>query len=62
MSTTYITAIVIVFVQLLSFIGIDVGTEEVTSALTTIITVIGGLVIAYRRWMQNDITIAGVKK
>ena len=62
MSPTYISAAVVVIVQVLSWFGIEVGSAEITTTLTTLLTVGAGLWIMWRRFNQGDISIAGTKK
>lgn len=65
MSPTYISAIAIILVSVLKAVGVEVGSEELTSTITTIVAIVGGLIIAYRRktsTTQSEINILGVVK
>lgn len=62
MSPTYITGFVIVLLQVLKWFNIDVGSQELTTTLTTLVTILGGLWIMWRRLGKGDITIVGSKK
>ncbi len=62
MSPTYISAAVIVLVQVLHFFNIDVGSAELTTTLTTLSTVALSLWIMWRRLNKGDITAVGTKK
>jgi uncharacterized membrane protein len=61
-STTYSAAVVVVLAQLLPLLGIEVSTEALTTTLSTIITIVAGVVIMYRRLTKGDISAFGVRK
>lgn len=61
-SFTYISGLVVVLVQVLSWLGIDVSVDALSTSLSTILTIIAGIVVAYRRFVQGDITPLGSKK
>lgn len=62
MSTTYISVLVIFLAQLLPKLGITVGTDELTTTVTTIVTLASGVWILIRRYQKGDVTLAGVVK
>lgn len=62
MSQTYISVIVLFLAQLLPAIGINVGTEELTTTIQTLVTLGAGFWILIRRLQVGDITFAGVRK
>jgi uncharacterized membrane protein len=62
MSQTYAAAVVVVLAQLLPLLGIEVSTEALTTTLSTIITIVAGVVIMYRRLTKGDISAFGVRK
>ena len=62
MSTTYVSVLVIFLANFLPKLGIMIGTEELTATITTLVTIVSGLWILYRRYAKGDITIGGVKK
>jgi len=69
MSTQIIAVIVILLGQLLPYIGIEIGTEQLTQSFTTIVTVLSGVWIWYQRTTLQkapgnigDVTIAGLNK
>jgi len=65
MSPTYTSAIIIIAVTILKTLGIEIGNEQLTTTVETIVTLIAGIVIAYRRYTsktQVPITIGGVRK
>lgn len=61
MSHTISSVLVVLLVQVLPFIGVNVGSDELTNAISTIITVIAGVYIWIRRVQKGDVTVAGVK-
>ena len=58
-SPTYISALIAVLAQILPLIGIEVGSEQLMDAITTILTIVAGLVIMYRRIAKGDVTLFG---
>lgn len=62
MSQEYLSALVLILVAILPKLGIQIGTEQLTAWIQAIITVIGGVLIMYRRYKRGDINIAGVKQ
>lgn len=58
-SPTYISAVVAVVVNILSLLGINVGTDALTTTATTIVTIVAGLVILFRRWSKGDVSMVG---
>lgn len=61
-SPTYISAVVMILVQVLPWLGIPVVSADLTTTVTTILTIGAGLVIIYRRLAKGDINIFGSKK
>ena len=61
MAPSYIAAVVAIAVQVLAFLGINVGSEELTTTMTTLITVVAGLVVVYRQLTEGRSTIMGAK-
>ena len=69
MSGTIISVIVILASQLLPMIGVEIGSEQLTNVISTITTIISGLVIWYKRTtLQHapgnfgDVTAVGARK
>lgn len=58
---SYIAGVVVVLVQVLSFLGINIGSEALTTTLETLLTVGAGLVILYRQLTEGRSTLAGTK-
>lgn len=61
MSPTYISAAVIVFAQVLQWMNIQVGHEELTSAVTTIGTIGLGIWVMWRRYSKGGVSVVGSK-
>jgi hypothetical protein len=62
MSTTYVSVIVMVLGAVLPRIGVTLGNEELTTFVSVLATVLGGLWIMYKRYRAGGITVAGVRK
>ncbi len=62
MSQTYAAAIVVLLSQVLPLLGINVGTEALTTTLATVITVVAGLWVIVRRLQNGDIDAFGRRK
>lgn len=61
-STEYISAIVVILAAILPRFGVQVGSEELTSWIMAVITLIGGAIIMYKRFKRGDINVLGAKK
>ena len=61
LAPSYLAGIVVVLVQVLNFLGIEIGTEALTTTLSTLLTVGAGLVVLYRQLTQGRSTLAGTK-
>lgn len=61
LAPSYISAVVAVLVNVLALAGVQVGSEELTTTITTILTVISGLVIMYRQITEGRSTFGGRK-
>lgn len=62
MSTTIASVFVMLASQLLPMIGIEVGSEQLTQTISTLVTIIAGLIIWYRRVSAGDVTASGRRK
>jgi len=62
MSQTYIAIVISLLASVLPKLGVTVGSEELTTTVSVIITIASGLWALYRRYSQGDITIAGIRK
>lgn len=58
-SQTYIAAAVVILSQVLPLLGINVGSEALTTTLTTILAVVAGVWVMVRRYSNGDITALG---
>jgi uncharacterized membrane protein len=61
-SPTYVSALVALLSQVLPWIGLEIGTEELTTTITTIATVVAALVILIRRFWKGDVTVFGAHR
>lgn len=61
-SPTYISGIVLLLAQILPVIGVNIGNDALTSFVSTVISIIAGIVILVRRHGKGDVTLAGFKK
>lgn len=57
-SQEYVGAIVILLVSVLKLLGIEIGSDVLTSLITSVIAIW----VAVRRYQKRDINIVGVKK
>lgn len=62
MSQTYLAVIVMVLSSLLPKIGVEVGSEALTTTLSVILTVGAALWAMIRRYQAGDITALGARK
>lgn len=61
-STTIIAVVVQLLAVLLPLIGIEVGTEQLTTTAQTIVVIGSGLWIWKERVARGDVTFAGKRK
>ncbi len=61
MSQTITSVVAILLVQILPMIGVQVDNASVTTAIQTIVTIVAGLWIWYRRVKAGGVTIAGAR-
>ncbi len=58
--------VIMVLIQLLTlglpYIGVTVGSDQLTGAVQTIVLVVTGIWIYVRRVSQPDVTLAGIRK
>lgn len=60
-STTYIATFVVILAQVLPLMGIDVGTEALTTTAQTIATVLAGLWVLVERYKRGDVSLGGFR-
>lgn len=58
---SYVASAVAILVQVLSFLGITVGTEELSTTLTTLVTIGSGLFVMYRQLKTGRSTLGGTR-
>lgn len=61
-SKTYIAVIVMALASVLKWAGFEVGTEELTITVLTILQVAGAIWVLVERVKKGDINILGMKK
>ena len=61
-SGTYLSVIVIILAQLLPLIGVQVGSDELTTTIQTLVEIGAGIVILYKRWTRGDVGVFGFRK
>jgi hypothetical protein len=61
-SVTYGGLVVLLVSNLLKAANVEIGTEELTPFIYTGLDLLGGLIAAFGRWRQGDISLLGVKK
>lgn len=63
LSPSYVSSLVIIITSVVNFANIDWSSPDVvTPIITSIVTLIAGAVIAYRKYKQGGITLAGARK
>lgn len=62
MSQIYLSSIVSILAVVLPALGIEVGSEELTTTLQTLVLLASSLWIIVRRVQQGDIGLSGVRK
>jgi len=61
MAPSYIATVAALLAQVLKLIGIEVGDEQLTNAIVTIITIGAGLVVVFRQLTEGRSNLFGVK-
>lgn len=61
-SQTYASVIVLLLAQVLPKLGVVIGTEELTTTVATVVTIVSGLWIAIRRYQAGDVSSFGFRK
>lgn len=62
-SPSYISSLVIMITSVVNFANIDWSSPDVvTPIITSIVTLITGFIIAYRKYKQGGVTLAGARK
>lgn len=61
MSTNYIAILVLFLLPLLQKLGVTVGNDELTTAITVIVSLCSGLYLAYKRHQLGGITWYGAR-
>lgn len=61
MAPSYIATIAALLAQVLKLLGIEVGDEQLTNAIVTVITIGAGLVVVFRQLTEGRSNLFGVK-
>ena len=61
LAPSYVAAAVSILVNVLSYVGITVGSDALTTTITTLVTVGTGLFIMYRQLSTGRSTIGGTR-
>ena len=62
MSQIYASALIALLAQILPHVGVTIGNDELTSFITTGVTIAAALWVMVRRVMHGDIGILGGRK
>lgn len=62
MSTTILAVIINLLAVGLPYIGVTIGTEELTNAVQVLFAIITGAWIWYQRVKRGDVTVVGARK
>ena len=61
MSQTIVSVFVILLSQLLPLINVNIGSDELTNVISTLVAIGAGIWIWVRRYQAGDVTAAGKK-
>ncbi len=61
MSQTYISVIVMILSQILPKLGFTIGSDELTTTISTIVLIGAGLWALIRRWQAGGVNFAGLR-
>ena len=62
MSQIYTSALIAILAQVLPHIGVTIGNDELTSFISTGVTIVAALWVMIRRVKQGDIGVFGGRK
>lgn len=62
MSQTIVSVLVLILAQVFPMLGIQIGSEALTTTITTILSIGAALWIWARRYQQGDINLSGTRK
>lgn len=62
MSQTIVSVFILLASQVLPLIGVTIGNDQLTSAVSTIVAIGTGLWIWYRRVKAGDVSVSGARK
>ena len=61
-SPTYVSALVALLSQVLPMMGVEIGSDDLTTMISTVATIIATFVILIRRHWKGDVTIFGAHR
>lgn len=62
MSTTIASVFILLASQLFPLIGIEIGSEELTNLVSTIVAIGTGIYLWYKRVKVGDVKVSGARK
>lgn len=62
MSQTYISVVLMVLAQVLPHLGVNLGSDQLTTTVTTVVTIGAALWALVRRYQAGGINAAGIRK
>lgn len=62
MSTTIGSVMAQLLVTILPWLGITIGSDQITTTIQTIVVVATGLLIWYQRYAKGDVNVVGGRK
>lgn len=62
MSQIIIAAFLNILATVLPKLGVNVGSDELTTTVATLVTIGTALWIWYQRWLKGDVTLVGARK
>lgn len=62
MSKTIIAVFVNILATALPYLGLEIGNEELTTTVQTIVLIVSGVVIYFERFKRGDVSPLGVRK
>ncbi len=62
MSNIIVATFINLAVTVLPLIGVDVGSEQLTNTIQTVVAILTGIWIWIRRVQMGDVNVAGIRK
>ena len=61
-SKTYLGVLVVALAGLAKSLGLEIGSEAITTTVLTMAQFVGGLLVLFERYKKGGVNILGVKK